>query len=225
MKILSFHLLLIASLVCAAAMPPSHTIVTAAEKSLQAVSPQYVQALISAMQTYYETRDETVQKTIINTYFAPEADYKGTRVPVFEDPLMVVYGREKIRLQFKSLIKFFSVIRFEPIPYTIPGMTVQSVTGSPEPAPMFKLDEPGHFGEGTVDVSFKSNQYYTMGKRQINLTSVRTTLTLQRESGKILMHRDVWEGDQPQGEGRFYTRFGKPVVGIVTSAFFKLIGW
>jgi hypothetical protein len=183
-------------------------------------SSDKLKTIIEAMRVYYMTTDEQVQSKIIEDNFVADgkltytpADSNKTKtisVPQFEDPLMVVHGREYLRLQFKSLIKFFKKVDFTVLP---------DAEGKE-----YQIKDPGMYGDGSYDVIFRSKQDYEFNSKSmkpISLPNVTTTLTLSKGDDRILRHCDMWSDH----ESRVYRWVMKPLVGHSTSIVFKILGW
>jgi hypothetical protein len=186
----------------------------------------YLSTLLAKVAELYTTRSHDTQRAIISDFYAPNMS--------FEDPLMVVHGTENFRLQFLSLIKFFSSIS---VTYT------DAVTAGDTPVEGYVLKTPGSMGPDSTDVVLRNRQNYTFGREsklaqwvlpaQVDL-DVLTTLTIGRcpvgdagvyLEGKIVKHRDVWVGDHAVQNFGLYQRYMKNVTGSVTSGLFRLIGW
>lgn len=214
--------------------PPASQLISYKETNF---SLTWVRNLINATKVYYETKDHEEQKEFINSRFNTETSYsvqmpaqkpKSSTVPIFEDPLMVVHGTNNVRLQFRSLIKFFKTIHIEPVEYeshSVPGKSIQDMNDN-ELEKMFALKTPGRMGTNSIDLEFFSNQSYTLNSgKKIDLQQCRTVMTLDKETERILKHTDTWEKAQPNGEWKVHQVVGKPIVGFFTCTLFKLIGW
>lgn len=127
---------------------------------------------------------------------------------------MVVHGKSNFGIQFLSLIKFFSNITME----------YSNVTS----ADKYTVRDPGMMGAETVDLVVPNRQVYRFAREgwlsqktmpEVVDLNVTTTLTLDKQSGLILRHHDVWEG---KAESELYGKVGKPFVGRFTSGLLKL---
>jgi hypothetical protein len=194
--------------------------------------PQKVSSLLQSVFSVYTSRDPKQQWFTIQRWYAPNV--------TFEDPLMVVHDRESYRLQFLSLIKFFSQVKVQ---WKDAEVTNKVDWQNPEVAANVKLYElkvPGSLGPGTTDIVCENQQTYTLSRESwlaqkvlpetISLR-VMTTVTVdddvsdEEESSKevVLRHQDVWPDSRP--EFAWYIHYGKPVVGTVTSSVFQWLGW
>lgn len=212
------------------------------DKNVPALPREFVQATMNRTIVFYTTPNPAEQARILRDYY-----YDGPRLnklPVFEDPLMRVYGRQSFRVQFRSLIKFFSDIRLKVLPLdTKPPKT---------PAKLFQIENGKQFNQpailggnyeliapgtpimgysSTVDLVFRTHQQYLPRPIKlvlpeptvVDLPVVQTKLVIDVETGRILAHRDIWEH---QSESSWiHDKFGKRIVGSSTSTIFKFLGW
>ena len=200
--------------------------------------PQKVKQLVNQVFAVYTTRDPTTQWSWIQRYYSPNV--------TFEDPLMLTHGLPNYRVQFLSLIKFFKTVEITwnqdvddaaHAGYTLrkPGMLGEGTTDI--------------VVRNRQVYRFARESWLTKKVLpEVVDLQVETTLTVQdhcpdeeQEAGTtdqnaadssasdadlkqvIVRHQDVWPEKGP--EKQFYTKHVKPVVGRVTSGWFKLIGW
>jgi hypothetical protein len=137
----------------------------------------------------------------------------------FEDPLMIVHGEKNFRVQFVSLIKFFS------------NITMEYSTTANDGAKPFKVIDPGSSGADSVDLVVPNRQIYRFARDgwlarktlpEVVDLQVTTVLTVSKTSGLIEKHVDTWQGKH---DNWLYARIGKPTVGRATSMWFRLLGW
>lgn len=199
-------------------------------------SDNYVQEVFKHFSEFYSSRSKEEQENILKSYYFNDEKAGGNsrmnKLPVFEDPPMRVFGFSSFRVQFVSLIKFFDKIDIQFIPLKTDekaeALSADQVKASKNVN--YEVIDPGEkiFGEPTVDIRFKTKQTYTpypnswLMKNPIVLPSVLTILSVSSKDGRILKHRDMWEGTK---ESWFHRKIGKRIIGSVTSTIFKVLRW
>ncbi|KAI8826045.1 uncharacterized protein EV422DRAFT_515108 [Fimicolochytrium jonesii] len=172
---------------------------TPAATSATAASTKYA-PLISKVLRLYTSRDPKEQQQIIETHYAPNA--------TFEDPLMIVHGPTNIISQFHALLSFFSSIDANETPLN----SIGSLKDTQPPQ-----------GESLANgelISVPNTQIYRRGEpskpKEIPIEAV-THITVDKTSGKVLYHKDVWLNHKFENPSLV-----KKVSGASSSAIFKL---
>lgn len=176
----------------------SRTMAVNAARPQLVPAPQVVTAAVSEMLTMFQSRDVKQQATIIRERYSPDAR--------FTDPLMTVKGHKDIALEFYSLIKLFSVV----------DLQQQDLTVYEEKNGVYEADVKNHQTYETRREGFFS-KHLMPAKVEINVT---TKLEVQKDTGKIISHTEVWHDKSVPVPG-----FAKPFMGGSTALLFKILGW
>ena len=168
-------------------------------------------ATIDNLFEIYTTRNATRQLNLIQSTVSPQIE--------FEDPVMRVQGQENYRLQFFSLIKFFSHVHIQYDPANV------------------KVGEPVQVDSGAgqnYDIIVRNTQTYKfarsswLAQKALPETvemEVDTTITVNdRQPELILKHQDVWL-NSTAFTSTFYRNRMKDLVGSGSSRLFKILGW
>lgn len=159
--------------------------------------PQVVTAAISEALKQFQSRDVLEQSTIIRERYTSDA--------IFTDPIMKVKGTKNVQLEFYSLIKIFHSVVVKEKDLT--------VTEGPK---FYKAEIENHQTYVPKRDGFLSRR---LMPEEIKI-NVLTTLEVQKDSGQISKHTEVWHDKKVPVPG-----FAKPINGWMSANMFKLLGW
>lgn len=161
--------------------------------------PQVVTAAVAEMLVMFQNRDVAQQSAIIRERYATNA--------IFTDPLMKVSGHKDVALEFYSLIKIFESVNIQ-------QKELKVTEGAKEG--VYQADVENHQTYVPRKQGFFS-KHLMPDKVELDVT---TKLEVQKESGKILSHVEVWHDKFVPVPG-----FLKPVNGGLSALWFKILGW
>ncbi|KAJ3092626.1 hypothetical protein HK102_005118 [Quaeritorhiza haematococci] len=173
------------------------------------LTQERISQLIQAVQSLYTSKVPVTQKSVI------AQEYSSTAT--FEDPFVLVNGRDNIYAQFRSLAGFFASVEHKLsaahtfVESTLPTETANVNAESITITPIIKFDNVQSYR-----TSLTSNP--------VTLETT-TVLSLKKEDGKWVIHRhsDRWANIKLFDRIPGYQWLGRPFVGTVTSFAFKLM--